>query len=104
MACVRKKRTLILRPKAQQDIAKGDHWYEEKSHGLGDRFLLDVQRCLAQILDNHKGFQLVHEEFRQAPLDRFPHVVVYRTDGSLVVIMRIFHTSQNPKKKFKRKK
>lgn len=98
------KHTLVLRPKARQDIMDGDRWYEEKLQGLGDRFLLEVQRCLAHILQNPNGFQRVHDQFRQAPLDHFPFVVVYRTDGPVVVVMRIFHTSQHPKKKLRRKK
>ncbi|HRH68071.1 MAG TPA: hypothetical protein PLB89_01060 [Flavobacteriales bacterium] len=40
------KRTLILRPSARQNIADGDKWYEGKRQGLGDRFLMEVQRCL----------------------------------------------------------
>ncbi len=97
-------RTLILRPKARKDIIEGDSWYEKKSVGLGDRFLLELQRCFGHIIRHPNGFQRVHGQFRQAPLDDFPYVVVYRTDKSTVVIMRVFHTSQHPKKKLTRKK
>ena len=98
------KRKLILRPSARKDIADGDKWYEGKSQGLGDRFLLEVQRCLGYVLANPNGFQRVHGHFHQAPLDGFPYLVVYGTDGTTVVVMRVFHTSQNTKKKFKKRK
>lgn len=98
------KRTLILRPQARQDIAEGDKWYEGRSQGLGDRFLLEVQRCLGYIVAAPNGFQRIHGAFRQAPLGGFPYVVVYRADGPTVVVMRVFHTSQHPKKKLRRKK
>ena len=71
---------------------------------LGARSLIEVQRAFAHILQNPNGFQRVHDQFRQAPLDRFPFVIVYRTDGPVVVVMRVFHTSQHPKKKVRRKK
>ncbi len=98
------KRALILRPSARKDIADGDKWYEGKSQGLGDRFLLEVQRCLGYILANPSGFQRVHEQFRQAPLKVFPYVIVYRLDGDLTVVMRVFHTSQHPGKRYRKKK
>lgn len=75
-----------------------------RAKGLGDRFLLELQRCLGYIVANPNGFQRVHDHFRQAPLNGFPYVAVYRIDGTTIVVMRVFHTSQHPKKKFRRKK
>ena len=39
-------------------------------------------------------------EFRQAPLDNFPYVLVYRLMNDEIVIFRLFHTSQDPDRKF----
>lgn len=98
------KRRLILRPSARQDIVEGDKWYEKQNKGLGDRFLLEVQRCLGFIIANPGGFQRVHEQFRQAPLKVIPYVIVYRLDGDVIVVMRVFHTSQHPRRRFRKRK
>lgn len=41
---------------------------------------------------------------RQRPLSRFPFVILYRPMKDHIAVLRVFHTSQDPKKKFRRKK
>lgn len=95
---------LVFRRSARADIAKAFNWYEERRTGLGDAFLLEVQSCLKYVLDRPKGFPRIHGEFRQALLHRFPYVMVYRPKGKTIVIMRVFHCSQDPSKKIPRKR
>lgn len=89
----------VFRAKARKDVAHAVAWYESKRVGLGDQFLLEAQRCVGSILLNPVRFPRIHGLFRQAPMHRFPYVVVYRPLGHDVVIMRVFHTKQDPKKK-----
>ena len=93
----------IFRARARKDVFDAFGWYEDKRSGLGDQFLLEVQRCLGAILLNPERFPKVHRSFRQAPLHRFPYVLIYRSLISELVIMRVFHTKQDPRKKFGRK-
>ncbi len=95
---------LLLTSEAEDDIAEADAWYEERSRGLGERFLHEVQRCLVFIIENPKGFQRVYLQFRQAPLSHFPFVIIYRIEADMIIIVRVFHTSQHPEKRFRRKK
>lgn len=37
-------------------------------------------------------------------MDRFPYVIVYRVADEHVVVMRVFHRSQHPAKKFRKKR
>ncbi len=37
---------------------------------------------------------------RQVPLDRFPFVVVYAIRRKEIVVLRVFHTSREPSKRF----
>ncbi|MBK6476167.1 MAG: type II toxin-antitoxin system RelE/ParE family toxin [Flavobacteriales bacterium] len=92
---------LVLRSKARLDIVHGDTWYQRKSIGLGDRFLLELQRCFEQIGSNPSGFRNIHGEFRQAQVNVFPYVVIFRVVNETVVVMRVFHTGQHPHKKFR---
>lgn len=89
----------VFQAKARKDVADAVAWYESKRVGPGDQFLLEVQRCVGSILLNPARFPRIHRLFRQAQIHRFPYVVVYRPLGNEVVIMRVFHTKQDPKKK-----
>ena len=91
---------LIFRRKARLDIDKAYGWYEGHRKDLGELFLLQLDRGLQVILDHPKGFPRIHKEFRQCPIDRFPYVIIYRQLGKQIVIMRVFHTSQHPGKRF----
>ena len=90
---------IVFRAKARKDVANAVTWYEARRSGLGEQFLLEMQRCLGSIAMNPARFPSIHPSFRQAPMRRFPYVVVYRPLKNEVVIMRVFHTKQDPKKK-----
>ncbi len=97
-------RKLIYRDDADTDIAESMWWYRQRQIGLDERFLAEVENCAKYIVQFPKGFQVVYKRFRQAPLDGFPFVIIYEVFDDAIVVYRIFHTSQDPKKKFKRKK
>jgi len=46
----------------------------------------------------------VLKHFRQLPLSGFPYVLLYGVWRDEIIIYRVFHTSQHPKKKFKKRK
>ena len=91
---------LSFRNKAKLDIETAYRWYEDRRKGLGELFLLQLDRSLKVILEHPKGFERVHEEFRQYPVDRSPYVIIYRLLGKQLIIMRVFHTRQHPGKRF----
>lgn len=95
---------LVFRTRARTDIAEAYAWYEVRKQGLGELFLYETQQCLQVILHAPNGFQRVHGHFRQAPMGRFPYVIVYRPTRKEVVILRVFHTSQDPRKKLRHKR
>ena len=93
----------VFRAKARRDVVNAFIWYEARRSGLGEQFLLELQRCIGNIALNPARFPSIHRSFRQAPTHRFPYVVVYRPLSSEVIIMRVFHTKQDPKKKLGRR-
>lgn len=94
---------LVFRAKARKDVHDAARWYATKREGLGEQFLLELQRCLGGIASNPERHPKVHGAFRQARMKRFPYVVVYHPLQPGVIIMRVFHTKQDPRKKFGRK-
>ncbi|MCC6840618.1 MAG: type II toxin-antitoxin system RelE/ParE family toxin [Flavobacteriales bacterium] len=94
---------LVFRAKARKDVYHAVQWYAAKREGLGGQFLLELQRCLGGIASNPRRHPGIYGEFRQARVKRFPYVVVYRPLEREVVVMRVFHTKQDHRKKFIRK-
>ena len=89
---------------ATSDIAEAMAWYRSKKAGLDEQFLAAVLECEAVIARFPKGAPLVLKHFRQLPLSGFPYVLLYGVWRDEIIIYRVFHTSQHPKKKFKKRK
>jgi len=91
---------LHVRVEAVREFSAAAIWYDQRSKGLGFRFLDDLQRCFTFIRDNPHGFQLRKEEFRHAMLDDFPYRVVFKIKGNDVYVYQVRHASRRPSKRF----
>lgn len=87
-----------FKEEAQNDITSGFLWYEDKLEGLGEQFLQELDNTFEHLRKRPKAFQTTHKEFRRVPLKRFPYVIIYTIDDKTIVIYRVFHTGQNPKR------
>jgi plasmid stabilization system protein ParE len=93
--------SLIIKPRAIL-MAKGAYdWYEEQKPGLGEEFLDELDGICNKLSSHPEYFGKVKKNFRQAALKRFPFVIVYEIIKTEVVVFAVFHTSRNPKLKFK---
>ncbi len=92
----------ILSGKAQKEVAVSWEWYEERSDGLGDKFLAEVITRLKDIENNPDRFPSRHKRYREALLLTFPFLIIYKINArkKLVRVVSVFHTSRNPKKKY----
>jgi plasmid stabilization system protein ParE len=97
------KLVLIYRDEATADIAEAMRWYRSKGPGLDERLLSEVLECEAFIIQHPKGAPVVYKHFRQFPLKGFPYVMLFGIWHEELIVYRLFHTGQNPKRKFKRK-
>jgi plasmid stabilization system protein ParE len=92
---------LIIRPYAIKMAENAYQWYEEQQNGLGDLFLLELENCYDKLVLFPVLYNKVRKDFRQIILKKFPYVVVYKIIEEKVVVYSVFHTSRNPRKKFK---
>ena len=92
----------ILSGRAQKEVAVSWEWYEERSIGLGDRFLAEIVARIREIENNPDRFPTRHKYYKEAPISTFPFLIIYRinTRKKSVRIVSVFHTSRNPKKKY----
>jgi len=45
------------------------------------------------------GFPARRKDYRECFMGIFPFVIIYRIVNNKIIIHKVFHTSQNPKKK-----
>ena len=91
---------------AVEDYAHAYEWYENEQAGLGEKFVAAVDKRVAQICETPSYYGYVHGDYRQATVEGFPFMVVYKffPKHKLVFISAIHHTSRNPKTKFRKYK
>lgn len=94
-----------LHPLVQQDYNEAYAWYEDRQKGLGERFIEAVRKKIEEIT-LHPG---VHgsksrKTFREAKVDFFPYLVVYKINKRRkeIYVSSIHHSKKHPHKKYRR--
>ena len=89
---------IIFPPEADTDIAESYTWYENREPGLGEEFLRCVENSVQGVQRNPAMYPVAIDEFRRAPLRRFPFEIFYETVKTTITIYAVFHCSQSPQK------
>lgn len=66
-------RSVNFHQEADAEVTEVAQYYETTSAGLGFSFLMELERCIDQVVANPKACQLVSEEVRRIPFRRFPY-------------------------------
>lgn len=93
--------TVLFSSRAESEYTEAYLWYELRSAGLGENFDFEVRQTIDLIAKNPELFPLKRKNYREAPLHRFPFVIVYRIDRkyNCLLLQSFFHCSRNPRKK-----
>lgn len=94
----------IFHPAALTEYMDASLRYEQQLPGLSLRFEAAIEDKLNKLLDNPFAHPIKKAQFRQAVVDHFPFLVVYKVDESrgIIYISAIFHMRRNPKKKYRK--
>ncbi|MFN8282306.1 MAG: type II toxin-antitoxin system RelE/ParE family toxin [Chitinophagales bacterium] len=93
---------LIILDLATDDAKNAFEYYEDQQTGLGFRFETALVNTFEYIHKHPLHFKIEKKNFRQALVNDFPYLVIYYISKETIYIQRVFHTSRNPKKKFKK--
>lgn len=93
-----------LHPLALEEMEESYLWYEERSEGLGNRFLAAIQKRFEIITSTPELYAKRKGQYREAMVDNFPFTVIYEIliKEKIIFVSYVFHTKRNPKLKFKR--
>ena len=77
-------------------------WYDDRWIGLGDRFMREVEKKVQQIEKTPERYAERRTGFREAKINVFPYLIIYRIQKrkKIIAISSIFHTNRNPKKRY----
>ena len=90
------KWTIRLLPEARAEFDNSADWYEDNRTGLGVEFVANVRNVFNRIAANPKLHAVTYRDVRKAVVAKFPFVVIYREEIDVVLIISVFHTSQDP--------
>jgi len=84
-------------PESLEDIVEIELWYDLQKPGLGSEFLINLHNLLSVIRERPNLFVTVFENFRTAPVKRFPYNVYYQVIESKILIYGVIHNHRSPK-------
>lgn len=86
--------SVIIRPRAEEDIRKAQLWYEQRQPGLGDIFVNEVGRAIKTLEADADRFSIYYRGFRRILLPRFPYKLFYLLDGKRAIVFRVLHAKR----------
>jgi len=90
--------TLSIAEAAEDDLRYAFLWYEEQKEGLGLSFEKHISKAVASILDNPFKTQIRYGSTRVFFLKKFPFGIHFHIQEKTILIVAVFHMSQNPEK------
>jgi plasmid stabilization system protein ParE len=89
---------VIFTAEADDDVVESYDWYESREPGLGEEFLRSIEACIRGIQRYPEMYPIAIDEFRRAPIRRFPFEIFYEPTADTIIIYSVFHCSQDPQK------
>ncbi|MCY7411335.1 MAG: type II toxin-antitoxin system RelE/ParE family toxin [Chitinophagales bacterium] len=96
------KRKFVIEQKAQDEFEISYRWYLERSAQSADNFRNELLKKFLFIGDYGDTLPIVKNNLRKTSLSVFPFQVIYEITDEQITVYSIFHTSRNPKKKFRK--
>lgn len=81
---------------ARGEVVRAAAYYNERTPGVGDRFLVELNRLIEQIEVFPNAGLLVKPGLRQRLLPKFPYLVLYTFAFDDSAVLAVSHTSQRP--------
>lgn len=98
---MKRERKLVYTTAFHESTLNAIDYYENAQRDLGDYFLASLKDCLNSLKRNPEIYKVFFQSYRQAPVKKFPYVVVYRIKPEEIVVENVFNTYQNPLKKIR---
>ena len=81
---------------ARAELIDAADWYQSKRPGLGDEFIVEIERCVTLIAAQPQLYAEVHKRIRRLIVRRFPYSIYFRLETQRIAVLAIFHGSRDP--------
>ena len=81
---------------AELELNEAADYYELERHGLGARFLREVNHCIDLIVKHPQAGAIILEDVRRWLLRRFPYAILYAIRPEGVRILSIMNLKRRP--------
>ena len=98
------KNNIIFNNNTLVEYKNASIWYELQQVGLGIKFEHAIQLKPQIIDENPFIFSFKKGKYREAKIEKFPYGIVYKYNEikQEIYVSGIYHTSRNPKGKFRK--
>ena len=88
---------LIVRRRAEHDMAEAGLWYESRRPGTALHFLRCIDAAIALITRHPEAGSLQFASFRRVLVSRYPFGLFYTIESDMIVVHAIYHSSRDPR-------
>jgi hypothetical protein len=82
---------------AGKELLDTRDYYDDLVYRLGEKFVIEVERCLNIIRTNPLAYPVIKQNVRKAVVIKFPFSILYRVNDDVIYILAIMHQKRNPK-------
>jgi plasmid stabilization system protein ParE len=83
---------------AEAEIRGAADYYEEQEAGLGLRFVEELNRAVAFILQFPNAWSPISKRSRRCLMRRFPYNVIYSIQDDTITIVTVVHQLRDPER------
>jgi len=88
--------TYEFHPEARIEYFEAIAYYEERQHGLGARFTIEIENTVQRVLESPLRWQQVERDVRRCLAHKFPYGILYAVEEGRIFILAIMHHSREP--------
>ncbi|MGB5530728.1 MAG: type II toxin-antitoxin system RelE/ParE family toxin [Ignavibacteriaceae bacterium] len=82
---------------ASKELLEVRDYYDDLVYRLGEKFVIEVERCLNVIRTNPLAYPVVKQNVRKAVVIKFPYSILYRVEKNNIYILAVMHQKRKPK-------
>ena len=87
---------VVVRPRAETDVADARKWYTREDHHLGIAFVEEFARTVERIGALPDQFPEVGRDVRRALLHRFPYATYFVRRVDRAIVIAVLHQRRRP--------
>ncbi len=88
---------ILFHELAGKELLEARDYYDDLVFGLGEKFIVEIERCLSIIKTNPLAYPIIKENVHKAVVLKFPFSILYRLDNNAIYILAVMHQKRKPR-------